>query len=132
MLRARNEKVVFVTQGEEFAAVGQGRFTIDPACPEDYRRLLREVCGRRHARLRGAIHLWSLDMAEAERRRLDTELIEDQRCGTQSVLYLVRALVTADSTGTESLLGDPRRTVRGCEPARLARSAGAALGHGRK
>ena len=52
LLRGRNEAVTLVTPAEAFAVIDRYRYTIDPACAEDYRRLVREVrpkAGRRCA-----------------------------------------------------------------------------------
>ncbi len=95
LLQGRNETVIFVTPAETFGAVEPHRYTIDPACAEDYRRLVREVSGDGRPALRGAIHLWPLDNAETERMKAG-EIIEAQKHGTQSVLYLAQALVRAE------------------------------------
>ena len=112
LLQGRNEAVMLVTPAETFAVIDRNRFTIDPTCAEDYRRLVREVSGDGRPALRGAIHLWSLDNAETEGMKA-AEIIEAQKHGTQSVLYLVQALVTAGVQAPKLCLVDPRRAAGG-------------------
>ena len=110
LLQGRNEPVMLVTPAETFAVIHRYRYTIDPACAEDYRRLVREVSGDGRPALRGAIHLWPLDNAETERMKAG-EIIEAQKHGTQSVLYLAQALVTAELQAPQLYLA-----TRGAQP----------------
>ena len=110
LLQGRNEAVMLVTPAETFAVIDRNRYTIDPACAEDYRRLVREVSGDGRPALRCAIHLWPLDNAETERMKA-AEIIEAQKHGTQSVLYLAQALVTAGVQAPQLYLA-----TRGAQP----------------
>jgi acyl transferase domain-containing protein/NADPH:quinone reductase-like Zn-dependent oxidoreductase/NAD(P)-dependent dehydrogenase (short-subunit alcohol dehydrogenase family)/SAM-dependent methyltransferase len=109
-LQARNETAIVVTPGEAFAVSEPGRFTIDPTCAEDFQRLIREVCGDGQPPCRGAVHLWSLDDMQAERMK-GSELVEAQKLGTRSVLYLVQALATAGPQSPQLWL-----VTRGAQP----------------
>ena len=129
LLQGRNEAVMLVTPAETFAVIDRHRYTIDPACAEDYRRLVREVSGDGRPALRGAIHLWPLDNAETERMKA-AEIIEAQKHGTQSVLYLVQALVTAGSQSPQALARHTRRAAGRSSRNSAGRDARAALGHG--
>ena len=122
LLQGRNKAVMLVTPAETFAVIDRHRYTIDPACAEDYRRLVREVSGDGRPVLRGAIHLWPLDDTETERMKT-AEIIEAQKHGTQSVLYLVQALVTAGSQSPKLWL-----VTRGAQPAG-PRETPLAVGH---
>ena len=110
LLQGRNEPVTLVTPAETFAVIHRHRYTIDPACAEDYRRLVREVSGDGRPALRGAIHLWPLDNAETERKKAG-EIVEAQKHGTRSVLYLAQALVTAGLQAPQLYLA-----TRGAQP----------------
>ncbi|MDQ2695994.1 MAG: beta-ketoacyl reductase, partial [Pseudomonadota bacterium] len=78
--RARGDAVVLVRAGSGYGREADA--ILDPAAPGDFHRLLREVGGG--GRLRGVVHLWSLDEPEAT---------ADSRIpGCASVLHLVQAL----------------------------------------
>ena len=99
LLQAHNQTPIVVIPGEAFAVIEPDRFTIDPTRAEDFQRLISEVCDDGRAPCRGAIHLWSLDDIPGE-RMTSAELMEAQKHGTRSALYLVQSLVTA--SGLES------------------------------
>jgi amino acid adenylation domain-containing protein len=61
-LEARGQRCVTASPGTCFERAGPAEFRIDPARPEDYRRLLDEAVAGEPA-LRGAVHLWGLDVA---------------------------------------------------------------------
>ena len=68
------------------------RFTIDPARPEDFERLLRYVYGQRDLAYRGVVHLWNLD-ARFE-NGVELEALERAHAiGTGSVVHLAQALI---------------------------------------
>src|SRR3954451_14855212 len=73
---------------------------IDPADPQDFRRLLREVSEGGAPPLRGVVHLWSLDTAAST--TLAT-LEQSQILGPCSVLHLVQALAKNEWPGAPRL-----------------------------
>lgn len=76
----------FVTPGEKFEKIAEGKWQIDPANVENFHQLVREITGHNGIPLRGVVHLWSLDAQSP----IDTIL------GCGSTLHLVQALIAAN------------------------------------
>ena len=90
-LADRGDRVVTVFAGEDYARLDTGRYRIDPARPEHFRRLLTEARDTGGGSWRGIVHLWSLDAPDPSEGGL-AALQEAQRLGCVSVLHLVQAL----------------------------------------
>lgn len=102
LLASRGEPSVMVVAGDAYDSSVPGRVVIDPARPEDVRRLLADAPARAGTPCGRIVHLWSLDAAaggETTLASLDRDLIRG--CG--SVLHLVQALVGAGGPGAPQL-----------------------------
>jgi acyl transferase domain-containing protein/NADPH:quinone reductase-like Zn-dependent oxidoreductase len=87
-----------VRVGTAFAPVAERRCAIDPANPDDYRRLFEELGRAGAAFWAGVIHCWSLDMAcggQTEQGRLE----QDDLIGAGSLLHLLQCLTSSGSVG---------------------------------
>jgi phthiocerol/phenolphthiocerol synthesis type-I polyketide synthase C len=83
LLEQRSQTSVLVEPGTDFARLGPDHYRLDPAQPQQFRRLLDDL----HAPLRGVVHLWSL-----------TDSLESGRVlGPTSVLHLVQALTATQA-----------------------------------
>ncbi|QSQ15451.1 type I polyketide synthase [Myxococcus landrumensis] len=91
LLRARGGACVRVVAGSAYERVAADLYRINPASPEDYRRLLRESFGD-DGRCQGVVHLFSLD-ASAFNSTTPTTLASDLSHGAVSATYLAQALV---------------------------------------
>jgi NAD(P)-dependent dehydrogenase (short-subunit alcohol dehydrogenase family) len=100
-----------VLPGAAYAATEPDHFTIDPTCPADYLRLLRETIGNERLAYRGVIHLWGLDGLPAEEMTA-AQLAQAQTMGCRSVLHLVQALGTAGARRAPTLW----LVTRGAQP----------------
>jgi natural product biosynthesis luciferase-like monooxygenase protein len=89
-LTARGGRVVSVEMGEAFAAIAVDRFRVNPVVPEDFVKLIAAVSGE----LRGAVHLWSLDVGRGTEITAAT-LLAGQNVGLAGTLHLVQALECA-------------------------------------
>ncbi|PTL76610.1 polyketide synthase [Vitiosangium sp. GDMCC 1.1324] len=85
LLEARGQRAVTVVASDGYEKLGAGRFRVNAASPEDYRRVLKDAFGE--AGCRGVVHLWSLDAGGTE------DLDKAVRTGSQSALYLAQSLV---------------------------------------
>jgi len=83
---ARGEEVVVARPGEAYATGSDGTISLDPARPEDFRRLLREASTA--GRLRAVVHLWSLGGAEGP----SASPLARMARGWGSLLHLVQGL----------------------------------------
>ncbi|MBZ4422809.1 type I polyketide synthase [Myxococcus sp. RHSTA-1-4] len=91
LLRARGGACVRVFAGSAYERVEPDLYRINPAAPEDYRRLLRESFGD-EGRCQGVVHLFSIDAAAFEATAPAT-LDADLARGSVSATYLAQALV---------------------------------------
>ena len=97
----RGAAVVVARPGEAYATGSDGTIALDPARPEDWKRLLREASTA--GRLTGVVHLWGLSGAEGQNAPMGT-------MGWRSLLHLAQALAE---------LRDPARlwvASRGLQP----------------
>jgi phthiocerol/phenolphthiocerol synthesis type-I polyketide synthase C len=83
--------------GEEFRALGDDRYQIDPASLADYEALAR-IARSSPGGCRAALHLWSLDLATAAEAGA-AEVSAASELGMLSAAYLVRALTPAGGNG---------------------------------
>jgi acyl transferase domain-containing protein/acyl carrier protein/ubiquinone/menaquinone biosynthesis C-methylase UbiE/ribosomal protein S18 acetylase RimI-like enzyme len=80
---------VLVFPGEAYSAPRNGVAYVNPGRYRDFKQLLLDMTGK--SPLQGVVHLWSLDMTEAEKTTLST-LERDSRYGCGSALYAAQAL----------------------------------------
>jgi acyl transferase domain-containing protein/NADPH:quinone reductase-like Zn-dependent oxidoreductase/acyl carrier protein len=112
LVEARQGRCVLVVPGERYSCSQPDRFCLNPAQPEDFHRLLREVMGGEQTNWRGIVHLWSLDGSPAAPAGADAlEATQLVTCG--SVLHLVQALATLDAAMPPRLW----LVTRGAQPA---------------
>lgn len=95
-MEAAGETCIRVAPGPRYLMEAPGRYQLDPARPEEFRRLLREALGAQPIPCRGVLHLWSLSSPSSP-SGLDagTALAEQQTLGCVSVFHLVQALAQA-------------------------------------
>lgn len=102
-LQAQGERLTLVHPGETFAAAQEGNYwQVNPACPDDFERLLREALPSDEQSWRGMVHLWSTDtptLAETDINSL--EKTQQLNCG--SVLHLIQALKKVGATESPRL-----------------------------
>ncbi|MDX2702057.1 SDR family NAD(P)-dependent oxidoreductase [Streptomyces sp. PA03-6a] len=98
-LAAEGEDTVVVTAAASYQAAGD-RFRIDPADPAHYAAVLDDVAER--GRLRGIVHLWSLD-AEAALDATAKEIDRAQLLSCGSVVHLAQALDAREHPGDPGL-----------------------------
>jgi acyl transferase domain-containing protein/acyl carrier protein len=110
LLRERGESCLLAYPGAALKALGEGAYEIDPALPEHYDGLLRELRGQA-ATPRGVLYLWGLKSAAAQTGG-DAAQVAEAAC--ESPLRLVQALAGAEWSG-----GAPRLwlVTRGTQPA---------------
>lgn len=93
LLKEYGETCIMVFPGEAYEVDKAGHWTINPAQPEDFQRLLKEILGTDGLPCRGIVHLWSLDNNLIEETTVDfLQKYQIQSCG--SVLHLVQALIS--------------------------------------
>jgi acyl transferase domain-containing protein/trans-aconitate methyltransferase/acyl carrier protein len=91
LLEAKGGSYVLISAGSVMERVDSTRFKINPANPDDFDRLVMEVCARKpNAGLR-ILHLWSLDTTPLDQTTAE-QLEADQLFNCGSIVHLVRAL----------------------------------------
>jgi microcystin synthetase protein McyG len=94
-LQRLDQRVISVSRGEAYRAVDTDHFTIDPHSRGDVRRLLGEASAIGPP-LRGVVHLWSLDVPEADAlKRADLSACGPG--GLVSMLHVAQELVSANT-----------------------------------
>ncbi len=101
-LKSRGEGCIAVSAGPKFAKQGQGRFEINPDCPEDFQRLLQEAGCSKESPLNGVLYLWPLDESPVSSHSWEA-LKGNIRYACGSLLHLVKALVSGGSPLTNNL-----------------------------
>lgn len=101
--RERGDRVYTVeaTETSTLCATGVDRWQLDPTQPEHFRELLGAIAAEDQS-CRGILHLWSLDAPTSSASGGD--LLAAQRLSSQSVFHLVKALTTAATPGSPTLL----------------------------
>ncbi len=94
----RGERILVVRPGPEFAKAGDGAFRLDPARPDDFRRLVREASVE--SRLEGVVHLWNLGALSGED---GSALRRATALGCGSLLHLAQALAELRQTDSPRL-----------------------------
>jgi acyl transferase domain-containing protein/acyl carrier protein len=91
LLNAKGEACILVLPGEAYEPVSKQVYRINPARPEEFKRLLAETVRADHLPLHGVVHLWSLDAPGTETLTLpDLEALS--LIGAGSAVHLVQAL----------------------------------------
>ncbi|KAB8332382.1 type I polyketide synthase [Scytonema tolypothrichoides VB-61278] len=92
LLRSQKETCILVFPGTEYKQIADQQFSINPALPEDFHKLLLERVPTDKTPLRGAIYLWSIDTVLADALTVaDLEVASQTGCG--GVLSLVQSLI---------------------------------------
>ena len=95
LLEKRGETCFIVLSGDAYETSEMGHWHINPAQPEDFQRLLREVLGTDRPPCQGIVHLWSLESTPIDEITADS-LLGDQSLCCGSVLHLVQALASVE------------------------------------
>lgn len=90
-LAAKGQQSLLVLPGETYQAPKDGVAQVNPANPEDFRRLLQETFDNGDRRCVGVAHLWGLDSTTGD--LLPSDLDRAQELGCKAVLHLVQALM---------------------------------------
>jgi len=102
-LRKSGGRIVLVTIGDRFRRVAADEFVVNPALPDDMRRLFLEGGWSSVNPLRGVIDCWPLDIpaneAKATRGERQPNLI-----GNVAALHIVQAIVATSALTTGSLI----------------------------
>ncbi len=94
LLEARGETCLMGTPSEAYQSTAPGRYQLNPARREDFRRLFEDVLANDLPPCRGVVHLWSLEASLPE-EATTAGLERAQILGCGSVLYLIQALAEA-------------------------------------
>lgn len=121
-LTEAGETTVVVTPADRYADAGSGRVTIRPDHGDDVRRAVR-TARERMGRLRGAVHLWSLDDAAAQKDGT-AGLRAAQGRGAVTALHLIQALAADEpaarlwllTSGVHAIGGSPGPVAVGQAP----------------
>jgi acyl transferase domain-containing protein len=99
LLEARGQTCITVLDGSGYQELGEGRFTVDPAQPGDWERLVSRILTSAEPPCRGFVHCWSLNTPPPEQTTQPMlEAVQAMNCG--GLLHLVQALI---KTGMTSL-----------------------------
>lgn len=92
LLEERGDRCVMVRPADAYRRSEQGHdYWINPACPDDMRRLFADAFGGGQPCCRGVAHLWGLEAATLEGADADA-LSRAETLGCISVLHAVQAL----------------------------------------
>lgn len=91
-LRDEHDRCTFVVPGQAWAELPDGRFQIDPASREDFRRLLSVTAGQP---LCGIVHLWGMETPPPN--AAGDDLPADQLIGCGSAFHLFQALADQEA-----------------------------------
>jgi acyl transferase domain-containing protein/acyl carrier protein len=113
LLKARGESCALVTRGDVYKISSAEQYQVNPARPEDFRQLLKDV-----GPVRGVAYLWSLDALTPDRSFGDLSGVR-----AHSVLHLVQALAGAGWPSSPRLwLATRNSQPVGGEPVSVAQS----------
>ncbi|MCY1022907.1 SDR family NAD(P)-dependent oxidoreductase [Pyxidicoccus sp. MSG2] len=100
-LEQRGHTVLRVERGTYGGAPAEGRYSVDPRTPADYRQLLQDLKARGKLPSR-IIHLWSVDPQRAAGSRLES-LPRVEESGFRSLMYLAQAMGAHQATAQVEL-----------------------------
>jgi acyl transferase domain-containing protein/acyl carrier protein len=92
LLQNQGERCVLVFASHNYEKIEENRYTLNPAHPENFQRLLEDSLGAHYPPCRGIVHFWSQDNRFANEHNQPT-LQHAQILGCGSVLHLVQALI---------------------------------------
>ncbi|MUH00296.1 SDR family NAD(P)-dependent oxidoreductase, partial [Scytonema sp. UIC 10036] len=119
-IRSRGQTCVIISPGEFYEQLSKEQYRLNPAQPEDFRKLLKEVGGSDRPPCRRVVHLWSLEATASEVLTVG-DVKAASVLGCRSVLHLVQALVTTELSESPSLcLVTQGAQAVGSEPTPLA------------
>ncbi|MBP5974474.1 LLM class flavin-dependent oxidoreductase [Brasilonema sp. CT11] len=97
LLEKWGETCFTVTPGNAYKFLENGRFWINPNCPEDMRQLIQTIQRQEQPPCRGVVHLWSLDATPTEETTI-ASLEKDQILSVKNALNLIQALAQTEVT----------------------------------
>ncbi len=128
-LAAKGESYVLISPGHAFKRVDSRHCEINPANPDDFERVLTEVCARESNAVLRILHLWSLDATPLEQTTAE-QLEADQVSICGSIVHLVRALTKDPVRARLWLISRGAQAVR-AQPESLAVTQSPIWGLGR-
>jgi malonyl CoA-acyl carrier protein transacylase len=111
LLEAKGGSYVLISAGSVMERRDAKHFKINPANPDDFDRLLMELCGGKPNAAQRILHLWSLDTTPLDQTTAE-QLEADQLVTCGSVVHLVRALTKLSIAARLWLI------TRGAQPVR--------------
>jgi malonyl CoA-acyl carrier protein transacylase len=92
LLRSQQKACTLVYPGNEYKHISEQEFTINPALPEDFQRLLLKRGATDKAHCHQVVYLWSLNTIEANALTVtDLEVASQTGCG--GILSLIQSLI---------------------------------------
>ncbi|MBW4636528.1 MAG: type I polyketide synthase [Iphinoe sp. HA4291-MV1] len=92
---SQQQACILVFSGTEYKQIAEQEFSINPALPEDFQKLLLERVPCDKTPWRGVVYLWSLDTVSADALTVaDLEVASQTGCG--GVLSLVQSLISKE------------------------------------
>jgi len=92
LLQNQGERCVLVFSSHNYEKIEENQYTLNPAHPQNFQRLLEESLGTHYPPCRGIVHLWSQDNRFENDHNQQT-LQHAQILSTGSVLHLVQELI---------------------------------------
>ena len=102
LLQSPSGNCVTVFRGSRYEALGEENYQVDPGSPDDFHQLLRDAAGTDESPFEGVVYLWPLDSSSSAVPNFD-DLNHAIQQGCESLLYLVKALVSEGKSKTGSL-----------------------------
>lgn len=99
-LTANGARCLRVQAGSELAQSGNDHWTIDPANPAHFDRVLSETRWRGDLPLVSVVHLWSLDLTSGGALSGSEQCSADLR-GSVSAMHLLQSMMRTSSEGTQ-------------------------------
>jgi acyl transferase domain-containing protein/acyl carrier protein len=111
LLEKLGETCIMVFPGEAYAVTESGDYQLNPARPEDFCQLFKEILIPHQPTLQGVVHLWGMESTASNETTVSfLESAQALSCG--SVLHLVQALVKARGSASPRLW----LVTRGAQP----------------
>jgi acyl transferase domain-containing protein len=111
LLKDRGEACVVVSPGGSYEIPESGEWTINPAYPEHFSRVLRDASVIHKSPCRGMVHLWGLDAQTLQETSLSV-LESDLNLSCGSALHAIQALAKSDNPDSTRLW----LVTRGAQP----------------
>ena len=91
-LKQKGHRCILVYEGKIYQSQENDIFRLNPAQPEEFEQLLKDVITTCQLPLKGIIHLWGIEASSSENMTLSA-LKKAQKLGCGSVLNLIQALL---------------------------------------